>query len=56
MPKSYIGFQGGNRRRRRVAALYDAWIIMMLGLFGSNQVAAMVLGGIVSLGSIVSTL
>jgi hypothetical protein len=24
MPKDYIGFQGGNRRRRRVAALYDA--------------------------------
>jgi len=27
MPKSYIGFQGGNRRRRRIAALYDAWFI-----------------------------
>ena len=27
MPKDYIGFQGGNRRRRRIAALYDAWLI-----------------------------
>src|SRR4030088_1887387 len=27
MPKDYIGFQGGNRRRRRVAALYDARLI-----------------------------
>ena len=55
MPKDYIGFQGGNRRRRRIAAPYDA------GLPGSNQVAAIgsiavVLGGIVSLGSNVSTL
>jgi hypothetical protein len=24
MPKDYIGFQGGNRWRRRIAALYDA--------------------------------
>jgi hypothetical protein len=27
MPKDYIGFQGGNRRRRRIAALYDARLI-----------------------------
>jgi hypothetical protein len=27
MPKDYIDFQGGNRRRRRIAALYDAWLI-----------------------------
>jgi hypothetical protein len=54
MPKDYIGFQGGNRWRRRIAAL------TMLGLFGFNHVAAIgsiavVLGGIVSLGSNVST-
>ena len=24
MPKDYIGFQGGNRRRRRIASRYDA--------------------------------
>jgi hypothetical protein len=30
MPKDYIGFQGGNRRRRRIAALYDAWLIRIL--------------------------
>jgi hypothetical protein len=27
MPKNYISFQGGNRWRRRIAALYDAWFI-----------------------------
>ena len=27
MPKDYIGFQGGNRRRRRIAALYHVWLI-----------------------------
>jgi hypothetical protein len=27
MPKDYIGFQGGNRRRHRIAALYDARLI-----------------------------
>jgi hypothetical protein len=27
MPKDYIGFQGGNRWRRRIAALYDARLI-----------------------------
>ena len=27
VPKGYIGFQGGNRRRRRVAALYDARLV-----------------------------
>ncbi len=27
MPKDYIGFQGGNRRRRRIAARYDARLI-----------------------------
>ena len=27
MPKDYIGFQGGNRRRRRITALYDARLI-----------------------------
>ena len=27
MPNDYIGFQGGNRRRRRIAALYDARLI-----------------------------
>ena len=27
MPKDYIGFQGGNRRRRRIAALYGARLI-----------------------------
>ena len=27
MPKDYIGFQGGNRRRRRIAALYDARLV-----------------------------
>jgi hypothetical protein len=27
MPKDYIGFQGGNRRRRCIAALYDARLI-----------------------------
>ena len=27
MPKSYTGFQGGDRRRRRIAAFYDAWFI-----------------------------
>jgi hypothetical protein len=27
MPKDYIGFQGGKRRRRRITALYDARLI-----------------------------
>src|ERR1700693_903016 len=27
MPKDYIDFQGGNRRRRRIAALYDARLV-----------------------------
>ena len=27
MPKDNMGFQGGNRRRRRTTALYDAWLI-----------------------------
>ncbi len=46
MPKDYTGFQGGNRRRRQFAARYGAAI-------GS---IAMLLGGIVSFGSNVSTL
>ena len=29
MPKDYVVFQGGNRRRRRIAALYDAWLIQI---------------------------
>jgi hypothetical protein len=27
MPKDYIRFQGGNRRRRRITALYDSRLI-----------------------------
>jgi len=27
VPKDYIGFQGGNHRRRRIAAFYDARLI-----------------------------
>jgi hypothetical protein len=27
MPRGYIGLQGGNRRRHRIAALYGAWLI-----------------------------
>jgi len=55
MPKDYTGFQGGNRRRRQFAARYGARPIW------NNQVAAigsiaMLLGGIVSFGSNVSTL
>ena len=56
MPKNYTGFQGGNRWRRGSLLL-----VRVLGLFGSNQVTAIgsiavVIGGIVSLGSNVSTL
>jgi hypothetical protein len=27
MSKDYIGFQGSDRRRRRIASLYDDWLI-----------------------------
>ena len=55
MPKDDTGFQGG------IAGGIALLLVMMLGLFGSSQVAtigsiAMALGGIVSLGSNVSTL
>jgi hypothetical protein len=55
MPKDHSSFEGGDRHRCRML------LVMMLGLFASNQVAAIgsiaaVLGGIVSLGSNVSTL
>jgi len=53
--KDYVGFQGS------IVGGVALLLPMMLGLFGSNQVAAIgsiavVLGGIVSLGSNVSTL
>jgi hypothetical protein len=56
MPKDYIGFQGGNRWRRRIAALYDARLIRIQSCVAAIGSIAVVLGGIVSLGSSVSTL
>jgi hypothetical protein len=55
MPKDNSSFEGG------IAIGFAVLLVMMLGLFPSNQVAATgsiaaVLGGIVSLGSNVGTL
>jgi hypothetical protein len=55
MPKDYTGFQGGNRRRRQFAALYGARPIRIQS-GRRHRIVAMVLGGIVSFGSNVSTL
>jgi len=46
--KININFHGGNRRRRRIAALYDAWSIRIRSAIAS---IAAVPGGIASLGS-----
>jgi hypothetical protein len=58
---SQLRDDGTNAASRRHARRQPLPLVMMLGLFGSNQVAAIgsiavVLGGIVSLGSNVSTL
>jgi len=53
VPKDYIGFQGGNRRRRCIAALYNSWLIRIQSGRGDRIDCR---GASVSLGSNVSTL
>jgi hypothetical protein len=48
--------QGGNRRRRRIAALYHVWLIRIQSGRRDRIDRRGVLGGIVALGSNVSTL